>query len=565
MCRATVVAAIALTISLCGGAVRNAAGAERPSPAVFGKAITAQGFRAFDEAISSDYMDGRKPGTIGEERATSWIVEQFQKMGLEPANHGSWFQDVPTVATTLQAPAKSALHISGLGHSDALEFEKDWVGYASVPETRVAIKDSSIVFVGYGINAPKWNWNDYREVDVRGKTVIVLVNDPGYATNDPGLFKGRDMTYYGRWTYKYEEAKRQGAAMCLVVHSTGAAGYPWEPVARTLSGTHLALRDTGDTHSPLLVSGWITTDAARRIFSDAGLDFDALKASAAKRGFKPVALRAQASTTLINKVTYGTSKNVLGMIRGSKRPNDAIVYTAHWDHLGEDPNLKGHKIYNGAIDDGAGIAALLEIARAFKARRPLPRRSVLFAAVTLEESGLLGSLYYTQHPIFAMDNTIADINMDAMDVIGSTRNLKVIGSGQSQLEDLLKTVLREQGRYVSDEKDQSAGLYFRSDHFNFAKNGVPSLYTATGDDLVNGGVEAGTKALAAYMPRYHSPADTFNPDWDFSGVTEDAQTLYELGRRLADSNWRPEWYKSSEFRDIRERSGFHHDSGDTSK
>jgi Zn-dependent M28 family amino/carboxypeptidase len=414
----------------------------------------------------------------------------------------------------------------------------------------VAIRNSDIVFVGYGVDAPERNWNDYKGLDVKGKTVVVLVNDPGFGDHDASLFKGKAMTYYGRWTYKYEEAARQGAAMCLIVHTSNeAAGYPWSVVMNSWGGPQLALPQSEDPAPRLPVAGWITRDAAQRLFAKAGLDFDKLAAAADRRGFKPVPLKATASITLDSKIGHGSANNVLGLIRGTGHPDQVVVYSAHWDHLGEDDSLKGDKIYNGAVDNGTGISALLEIAKAFKAQKPAPKRSVLFAAVTLEESGLLGSLYYTKHPVFPMDQTVADINMDAMDVIGPTRNLQIIGSGESQLEDMLKAALKKQGRYASPDATPENGFYFRSDHFSFAKAGVPALMTQTGNDKVDGGTEAGKAALADYTAhRYHTPKDNFDPEWDFSGLAEDTQALYEVGRELAGSDQWPKWYKDSSFR-----------------
>ena len=530
----------------------NTSGPTAPRP--FSTAITAAGFRAYDQAISTDYMDGRKPGTVGAERATAWIIEQFKKLGVEPGNHGSWFQKVPTVLTTLENPAQIKLDVTESGGTQAFDFGKDLIAMPLQGKPHVAIKGSDIVFVGYGINAPDWQWNDYKNLDVKGKTVVVLVNDPGYATGNPKLFNGKTMSYYGRWTYKYEEAAREGAAMCLIVHSTGAAGYPWTVVQNSWGNPQLALPVSDDPGPRLPVAGWITTQAAQRLFAKAGLDFDKLKAEAAGRNFKPVPLKATASITLDSTITRGSTNNVIGLMRGSAHPDQAVVYSAHWDHFGENDKLKGDKIFNGAIDNGTGISALLEIAGAFEQQNPKPKRSVVFLADTLEESDLLGSLYYAKHPVFPMDKTVADVNMDMMVVIGPTRNVQIIGSGQSQLEDMLKAVLKKQGRYAIPDQMPEKGFYFRSDHFNFAKAGVPALWTTTGDDMVHGGRAAGDKELEDYVAhRYHTPYDNFDPKWDFSGVVEDTQALYELGRELAGGDQWPQWYKSSEFRAQREK------------
>jgi len=554
-------ALFAVTGALCIATAAQAApaGAASTTAQPFSSAITAQGFRAYDKAISSDTMDGRKPGTPGGERATAWIVEQFKALGLQPSNHGSWFQKVPTVSTSLENSGKVQLDVTEGGGNQTFDFGKELVASTLQAKPHVAIKNSDIVFVGYGVDAPEWNWNDYKNLDVKGKTVVVLVNDPGFGDNDASLFKGKAMTYYGRWTYKYEEAARQGAAMCLIVHtSDAAAGYPWSVVMNSWGGPQLALPPSEDPAPRLPVAGWLTRAAAQRLFAKAGLDFDKLAAAADHRGFKPVPLNATASITLDSKIGHGSANNVLGMIKGSEHPDQVVVFSAHWDHLGENDALKGDKIYNGAIDNGTGISALLEIAGAFAKQKPAPKRSVLFAAVTLEESGLLGSLYYTRHPVFPMDKTVADINMDAMDVIGPTKNLQIIGSGQSQLEDMLKAALKKQGRFAIPDQTPENGFYYRSDHFSFAKAGVPALMTQTGDDMVHGGTTAGRKALDDYTAhRYHTPYDNFDPKWDFSGVAEDTQALYEVGRELAGSDEWPKWYKDSEFRAKREKEMAH--------
>ncbi|HET7560852.1 MAG TPA: M28 family metallopeptidase [Rhodanobacteraceae bacterium] len=543
----------ALTASVCFAAAAQAAPAETATAASrspFSTAITAQGFRAYDKAISSDAMDGRKPGTPGGARAVAWIVDQFKALGVQPGNHGSWFQTVPTVSTALENSGQVKLEVKAGSDTQSFAFGNDMVAVTQQAKPHVAVKDSGIVFVGYGVDAPQWHWNDYADVNVKGKTVVLLVNDPGFGDNDPSLFKGKTMTYYGRWTYKYEECARQGAAACFVVHtSDAAAGYPWSVVTNSWGGPQLALPASEDPAPRMAVAGWLTRDAAQRLFAKAGLDFDKLAAAADHRGFKAVPLKATASITLDSKIGHGSARNVLGLIRGSEKPDEVVVYSAHWDHLGENDKLKGDKIFNGAIDNGSGVAALLQIAGAFMQQKPAPKRSVLFLVPTLEESGLLGSLYYTKHPVFPMDKTVADINMDVMNPIGRTRNMQIVGAGQSHLEDMLKAVLKQQGRYAIPELTPENGFYFRSDHFNFAKAGVPALMTLTGNDLANGGVKAGTAALDDYTAHhYHTPYDNFDPKWDFTGVVEDANALYEVGRELAGSDAWPTWYDDSAFR-----------------
>ena len=533
-----------LAASTSAPAWASPAGAET----TFSPAITPARFAAYEQAIASDRMEGRKPGTVGEARTTAYLVDEFKKLGLEPGNHGSWFQDVPYVSTVLDNKDVT-LDVAEGGAVQHFANRTQMLAGTLQAKPQVALKDTDIVFVGYGIDAPQWQWNDYAGLDVKGKTVIVLVNDPGYATGDPKLFKGRTMTYYGRWTYKYEEAAREGAAACFIVHDTGAAGYPWTVLVNSGAGPQLSLPASEDPAPRLPVAGWLTTDAARTLFAKAGLDFDRLKAAAATRAFKPVTLAAKASITLDSTITHGVTRNVLGLIKGSTHPDEAIVYSAHWDHFGRDPKLQGHQIYNGAIDNGTGVAGLLTLAGAFAQQQPKPQRSVLFAAVTLEEAGLLGSQYYVAHPVFPLKKTVADINMDALDIIGPTKNMIVVGYGQSQLEDLLKGALAKQGRVATPESTPENGFYFRSDHFSFAKAGVPALDTLTGNDLVDGGTAAGDAALADYTAhRYHTTRDVYDPHWDFRGVAEDLGALYAIGRTLAGDDAWPQWSKDSEFR-----------------
>ncbi|MEY2152403.1 M28 family metallopeptidase [Rhodanobacter sp. 115] len=525
--------------------------AATPAPTThhFSAAIDAGDFSAYLKAVSSDAFEGRKPGTEGARRTVDYLVAQFKRMGLQPGNHGQWFQTVPAVSTTLQHPEQLRLDVTENGRTLPLAYGSDMVAVTLQAKPKVTLKRSDIVFVGYGIDAPEYQWNDYAGIDVKGKTVIVLVNDPGYATQDPKLFRGRTMTYYGRWTYKYEQAAREGAAACFIVHATGPAGYPWSVVHNSWSGPQLSL-PAGEHAAPRLpVAGWLSGDAARHLFAASGLDFDTLEAAAARRGFKPVPLKAQASITLDSTIRHTHSRNVLALLKGSEHPDQAVIYSAHWDHFGRDPKLKGDQIYNGAIDNGTGVAALLEIAEAFAHQQPRPKRSLLFAAVTMEESGLLGSQYYVEHPVFPLNRTVADINMDALDIIGPTKNMIVVGYGQSQLEDRLKGVLAKQGRTLSPEPTPENGFYFRSDHFSFAKAGVPAMDTLTGDDLVDGGTRKGRALLADYTAhRYHTPQDNYDPHWDFRGVIRDIQALHDVGQQLADGSDWPQWNAGSEFR-----------------
>ena len=540
-------------------AAAPAASAPAPAASVAAPRVTlapqidAQDFLAFDQALSSDAFGGRKPGSAGETLTTAWLVDQFKRMGLEPGNHGSWFQSVPVVSTDL-TNTDVKLDVREGGGTQTFAYGDAMIVGTLQARPKVTLKNSPIVFMGYGIDAPQWQWNDYRGVDVRGKTVIVLVNDPGYATGDPQLFRGRAMTWYGRWVYKYEEAARQGAAACFIVHTTGAAGYPWTVVQNSWSGPQQSLPPSVAPGPRLAVAGWLTHDAAARLFAKAGLDLDALAKQAAQRGFRPVPLAATASITLDSAISRTRSNNVLAMVRGSKYPDQVVVYSAHWDHLGTVTGPDGKKdIFHGAIDNGSGLSALLEIADAFAHQKTPPERSILFFMPTLEEAGLLGSQYYVAHPAFPLGRTVADINVDAWPIIGRAHDMTVIGYGQSQLEDDLKNVLAAQDRVITPEATPENGFYFRSDHFNFARAGVPALIVSSGLDLLKGGRAAGLAAAADYTAhRYHTPNDVFDPNWDLNGTLEDIQTLYLLGRNLADGGQWPDWYRDSEFRARRE-------------
>jgi Zn-dependent M28 family amino/carboxypeptidase len=530
-----------------------------PLPAVaneqhtFSPEITPDDFAAHLRVISSDEYDGRKPGTLGERLTTNYIIEQFKRMGLEPGNKGEWVQTVPAVSTALNDQANVKLDVAEGGGQETFAFGSEMVAGTLQAKADVDLKDSDVVFVGYGVNAPEAQWNDFDGVDVKGKTVIVLVNDPGWNANDPKLFKGREMTYYGRWTYKFEEAARQGAAAAFIVHQTEPAAYGWNVVQSGWSTPKLDLPESEDPSPRLPVAGWLTHEAAQRLFAKAGKNFDDLAKQADTRGFKAVPLDAKASIHLQSTITHSLSNNVIGMVKGSEKPDEAIVYTAHWDHLGHDPSLKGHQIYNGAVDNGTGIAALLEIAGKFAQDKP--RRTVIFAAVTMEESGLLGSKYYVAHPPFPLNKTVADINMDALPVIGATRDMEVVGLGQGDLEDMFAEVLKADGRVVSGDASPEKGHYFRSDHFNFAKAGVPALAANGGIDMVVGGKAAGEAASEDYVKNhYHQPTDVFDMRWNFDGVTQNVKAFYALGEKLADSDVWPVWKDGSEFKAVREKS-----------
>jgi Zn-dependent M28 family amino/carboxypeptidase len=523
----------------------------------FSAAISAEDFAAHVQRLASDEFEGRKPGTIGERMTTTYLVDQFQRMGLKPGNGTSFLQRVPIVETSLLERDAITLDVATGGNVEKYNYRADAIVATLQDKADVALKDSDVVFAGYGVNAPDAGWNDYAGLDVKGKTVIVLINDPGFGSGDATLFHGKAMTYYGRWTYKFEEAARQGAAACLIVHDTAGAGYPWEVVINSWSGPQFNLTVSEDPEPRLPVAGWITTDAARRLFGKAGADFDALKKSADVRGFKPLPLAAKLSTHFRSTIRSSASDNVVALLPGTTRADEAIVYSAHWDHLGGDAAGADH-IFNGALDNGSGLAALLELADAFAHQQPAPQRSLLFLAPTLEEANLLGSRYYSGHPLVPMAKTVADINMDMLYVIGRTHDMKIIGFGHSQLDDYLKDALASFGRRVVADSESEKGYFYRSDQLNFARKGVPVLYANSGSDKLDGGAAAGSAAIDDYTRnRYHKPGDEYDPHWDLSGVIENVQALYAVGKRLGDESTFPQWNADSEFRAAREASAKH--------
>ncbi|MFC3551275.1 M28 family metallopeptidase [Lysobacter cavernae] len=536
--------------------------APAPSPAsdhAFDGAINAADFAAHVKTLASDEFEGRAPGSAGEEKTVQYLEAQFKRLGLKPGNGASYFQDVPMVETT--ADEATTLKLDVKGQPRELKFGSDMVVGTRTGQPEVKVDGSELVFVGYGVNAPEQKWNDYAGVDVKGKTVVILVNDPGFHSQDPKLFEGKRMTYYGRWTYKFEEAARQGAAAALIVHDSDGASYGWDVVKNSWSGAQFDLPSQDDPEPRLPVQGWITGEVARKLFADLGQDLDALYRAAGQPGFKAIPLQAKASVDLKSKTSQKSSKNVVALLPGAKRPDEAIVYMAHWDHLGNHAHEADEHgassggephtdtIYNGAVDNATGVAGILEIAEAFSKQTPPPDRSLLFLAVTLEESGLLGSKYYVAHPSIPLNKTVAVINLDAMPVIGQSRDMTVVGSGSSELEDILKTVASGQQRVLQAEATPENGFYFRSDHFNFAKAGVPALYAKGGDDLIDGGLEAGLKAQVDYRDhRYHKPGDQYDPAWKLDGVVQDLDALYGVGKTLAGNEQWPNWYEGNAFR-----------------
>ena len=513
--------------------------------------ITEADFADMVKALSSDEFEGRAPGSVGEEKTTAYLEAQMKRIGLQPGNNGSYFQDVPMVETTADEAATTMTLATAKG-DHALKFGTDYVIGTRTGQTEVKLDASDMVFVGYGVDAPEQQWNDYAGQDWTGKTVVMFVNDPGFHAKDEALFGGNRMTYYGRWTYKFEEAARKGAAAALIVHDTAGASYGWDVVKNSWAGPQYDLPAKDDPEKRIPLQGWLSAEAARQLFADAGLDLDAAYASAGKRGFKPVPLKAKATVSLKSSITEKTSRNVIGVLPGATKPDEAVLYMAHWDHLGKHEGEEGDNIYNGAVDNATGVAGILEIAEAFAHQDPKPARSVVFVAVTLEESGLLGSKYYVAHPTFPMDKIAGVINLDAMSVGGESRDFVVTGKGNSELEDMLKVYADQQGRVLTEEGNPAGGYYFRSDHFNFAKAGVPALYAKGGNDLLEGGVEAGKAASEQYAKRYHQASDEMHEGWKLDGVVQDLQALYGVGKDLAVEDKWPNWYEGNPFKAARD-------------
>ena len=530
------------------------ANATAASNHAFNDAIDAGDFAEHVQQLSSDAFGGRGPGTPGEEKSIEYIKAQFARIGLQPGNGSDWFQTVPMVETTADEASASMVATAG-GVAQPLKFGTDMVIGTRTGQPQISIKDSPLVFVGYGVDAPEQQWNDYAGIDVKGKTVVMLVNDPGFHAGDAKLFDGKRMTYYGRWTYKFEEAARKGAAAALIIHDTEGASYGWDVVKNSWSGPQYDLPAKDDPAPRVPAQGWITGEAATALLKSAGQDLSKLRAAANKRGFKPVPLDATLSLELKSSSVEKSSRNVIGLLPGSETPDEAVVYMGHWDHLGTHADETGDNIYNGAVDNATGVAAILELAEAFRKAKTPPKRSILFLAVTLEESGLLGSKYYVAHPVIPLDKTVAVVNLDALAPVGKARDITVVGKGSSQLEDVLKTVLDTQQRVAKGETNTAAGYYFRSDHFNFAKAGVPALYIDSGTDLLEGGQAAGDAAGKDYTDnRYHKPGDQFDAaTWKLDGIVQDVETAYSVGEALANDGQWPNWNAGNPFKAARDK------------
>jgi Zn-dependent M28 family amino/carboxypeptidase len=518
-----------------------------------GVAISEQAYRAHVERLASDEFEGRGPGSEGERLTVQYLEQEFLALGLQPVNGGSFRQPVPLVEITALG-SQSYLDFFAGDRRIALAYGEDMTVSTRIAQPASWVDESQLVFAGYGIVAPEYGWDDYAGVDMRGKTAMILLNDPGFASDDPALFKGRAMTYYGRWTYKLEEAARQGAAAAIIIHETRAAAYPWEVVRNGRTGPQFHV-DASDGTKRLAIEAWVTHERAGEVLSLGGQDLALLESSAARRGFSAVPLGLTVSAGVRNAIRHSVSSNVAAILPGKDRPDEYVVYMAHWDHLGRAPVLTGDSIFNGAQDNATGVAGILSIARGFQAMLSAPARSVMFIAFTAEESGLVGSEFYARNPLAPLEKTVAAINIDSLYPLGRARDLQVIGSGASDLEDRLAAAAAAQDRILIPDQNPEAGFFYRSDQVSLARRGVPVLYVRSGLDLIDKPAGTGQAMVAEYFAsRYHRQTDDYEPTWDVSGSIEDLRLLYEVGASLAaDTAW-ASWYPGNEFSAVRDAS-----------
>ncbi|HSU14531.1 M28 family peptidase [Longimicrobium sp.] len=554
-----IIFALALSASSAQSQARATSAATQPGVARAEQRITGDGLLAHIRVLASDRFEGRGPGTRGEDSTIAYLSDQFRRMGLRPGNpDGSYVQMVPLVGST---SAVTASVTTRGGQTQALRQPDDYVAWSMRPDPLVSVSNSDIVFVGYGVVAPEFGWDDFKGVDVRGKTVVMLVGDPPVpdprdpSRLDPRTFRGPAMTYYGRWTYKYEIAAERGAAACIIVHQTGPAGYAWGVVASNTGRERFDIQGAGARHIP--IEGWIQLDVAKRLFAAAGQDFDALQRAAGTRAFRPVPLGATASFTVRNALREVRSRNVVARLDGSDpvRRGEYLLYTAHWDHFGIGRTIGGDSIYNGALDNAAGVAWLLETARAYRALPRAPRRTVVFMAVTAEEQGLLGARWYAAHPLYPLARTLADINMDIPNPWGRSRSIVSVSHGQSTLENLLARQAARVGRVVKPDPEPEKGYFYRSDHFELSRQGVPALaFLFPGADYIGQPADYGTRVRANYVANdYHKPTDEVKPDWDLTGMVDDTRLLFRVGLDVANGSAWPQWNPGTEFRAARER------------
>ena len=498
--------------------------------------------------LANDSLQGRRPFTAGEDKTIAYIAAQFKKLGLEPGNNGSYFQDVPMVeiksdAGDMQVSSKTTL---------TLKPGIDFVASTRREVAAINLKKSPLVFAGYGIVAPEYEWNDYANLDVKGKTVVVLVNDPGFQSEGK-FFKGDTMTYYGRWTYKYEEAARQGAAGVLIVHQTDAASYGWQVIQNSFSGAKLHLQQANKHMDRCEVEGWISEDVAKKLLAEAGVTGD-IRAYARKKDFKAVPLNSTVTLSLTTKLKYAKSHNVIATLKGSATPNEYVLYSAHWDHFGIGKAIAGDSIYNGAVDNASGVAAVLAVAKKFTQAKDKPKRSVVFLMVTAEEQGLLGSEYYGTHPVYPLNKTVADLNLDALSSFGETSDFSITGKGQNDLDDYVIALTKPKNWTVVGDTKPSSGSYYRSDHFNFAKVGVPALDLHNGAAAIGHDEAWGKAKLEEYNEKnYHQPSDSYTDDMNTKGMAQTTDLMYQLGYKLSNETTFPGWKAGSEFKAVRDK------------
>jgi Zn-dependent M28 family amino/carboxypeptidase len=518
------------------------------------EAITPDGLLAHIKVLASDELEGRAPGTKGEELSVNYIADQFKQIGLKPGNpDGTYTQEVPL------AGIKGEPKMSFVIGDKTIDFKypDDFIASSARLQPLIKIDKSNVVFVGYGVVAPEYGWDDYKDVDVRGKTLLMLIGDPSVPDRkdpsklDDKMFKGKAMTYYGRWTYKYEVAAQKGAAAAVIIHETGPAGYPYSVVKTSWGKENYEIDSPNKNMNAVEARSWIGLDAAKKLLADCGQDFDALKKSAITKEFRPVALNAKADIEIKQQIRSFKSHNVIGKLEGNdpKLRDEYVIYSAHWDHLGRHPELQGDQIFNGAIDNASGVASLIQLAAAFRKLNPAPKRSVLFVATTAEEAGLLGAKFYAEHPLYPLEKTLADINIDTVNPWGKTRDIEDISDNNSTLDDLLAAAAKRNGRVMTSNSQPEKGGFYRADHFEFSKRGVPSLYTGGGKDFIGKPANFGQQKKDDYAAHhYHQVSDEIDPNWDLSGAVQDVQLLFEVGYQVANGDKFPEWKPGSEFR-----------------
>jgi Zn-dependent M28 family amino/carboxypeptidase len=517
-------------------------------------AITPDGLLAHIKILASDEFEGRAPGTKGEELSVKYISDQFKQMGLKPGNpDGSYVQEVPLAG--IKSEPRMSFTIGD--KTTELKYPDDFVASSARLQPAIKVNNSDLVFVGYGIVAPEYGWDDYKDANVRGKTILMLINDPAIpdpkdsSKLDGKMFKGKAMTYYGRWTYKYEIAAQKGAAAAVIIHETGPAAYPYSVVKTSWAKENYEIDAPNKNKDAVEVRSWITLDVAKKLLADCGQDFDGLKKSATTKEFRPVALNAKANMDIKQQLHSFKSRNVIGKLDGSdpKLQDEYVIYTAHWDHLGRHPELQGDQIFNGAIDNASGVASVIQLAGAFTKLNPTPKRPVLFMATTAEEAGLLGARFYAQHSLYPLEKTLADINIDTVNPWGKTRDIEDLSNNNSTLDDLLAAAAKRNGRVMTPNSQPEKGSFYRADHFEFSKLGVPALYTGGGKDFIGKPADFGQQKKDDYTAhRYHQVSDEVDPNWDLSGAVQDIDLLFEVGYQVANADKFPEWKSGTEFK-----------------